>query len=145
MVGDREMNMKFEEYRKAYTESYNAALVTKGGGGSVITLYGYTLTQILELIEKEEMNKIKQPIEEKLMTREEAVKKIKDRVSDTEFANLDYLLIAKLEALSLIKLKEENKRFELYNPARDEIVETDNKNDVYNWLLDGFKIVKDNG
>ena len=83
--------------------------------------------------------------EEKLMTRKEAANKIKDRVYDIEFANIDYLLIAKLEALGLIKLKEENKRFELYNPARDEIVETDNKNDVYNWLLDGFKIVKDNG
>lgn len=127
MVGDREMKNNIIDLGSGGTW-------TKSALNQILNKNGYELKDIRE-----------QPIEEKLMTREEAANKIKDRVYDIEFANIDYLLIAKLEALGLIKLKEENKRFELYNPARDEIVETDDKNDVYNWLLDGFKIVKDNG
>lgn len=127
MVGDREMKNNIIDLGSGGTW-------TKSALNQILNKNGYELKDIRE-----------QPIEEKLMTREEAANKIKDRVYDIEFANIDYLLIAKLEALGLIKLKEENKRFELYNPARDKIVETDNKNDVYNWLLDGFKIVKDNG
>jgi 2-methylisocitrate lyase-like PEP mutase family enzyme len=85
------------------------------------------------------------PEEEKLMTREEAVKKI-NTVVDINYDSINHVLIAKLEALGLIKFKEKKKkRFEMYNPARDEVITTDRFDDVNNWLMDGFRILKDNG
>lgn len=87
MVGDREMKNNIIDLGSGGTW-------TKSALNQILNKNGYELKDIRE-----------QPIEEKLMTREEAANKIKDRVYDIEFANIDYLLIAKLEALGLIKLK----------------------------------------
>lgn len=82
--------------------------------------------------------------EEKLMTREEAEKKL-DKISINEYPSLNNVLMAKLEALGLIKFKEEKKRFKLYDRSVDKFIYSDSISDVFMYLQNGLVIVTDNG
>lgn len=91
-------NGEIDKYRNGFIDGYNAFSAFKNNNLSTVTLYGYTLDQILNMIKKKEMSEIEEP---KLMTREEAIEKIKY----VGFLNANDICNA-LEALGLIKFKE---------------------------------------
>lgn len=100
------MNKNIEEYIKGFRDGYDASLNIKSNNFDKIMVYGYTLEQILKLIEKEEISKIEKP---KLSTREKAIEILSNKVFSHSFDPIEAAnrWLNAFEALGLIKFKEE--------------------------------------